>query len=317
MIDTRHLAHLLALDRHRHFGRAAEEMFLTQSALSRSIQALERQLGVPLFDRGRDGVEPTPIGNLVIERARGIATDLQDLSREIELMKGLEVGTLHLALAPYTSVLAGLVGVARLLAAHPHVNYRVRVMNYRQVTGEVVRGDCDVGFAELSVAANNPALTTEVVVARPASFFCRCDHPLAEQTHVTPEDLIAYPWVATRLPSRLRDFLPDILDRAGSWDDRTGELVPSIEIELLHGSNELAVQSDALLVATATIVESDLMAKRLRRVSFQAPWFRFRHGFITRRNRTLSPIAEEFMRLVRSIEAELDERENDLLAGLD
>jgi hypothetical protein len=73
MIETRHIAHVLALARHRNFSRAATEVCLTQSALSRSIQTLENQLGVRLFDRGRDGAEPTAFGELVVRRARRVA----------------------------------------------------------------------------------------------------------------------------------------------------------------------------------------------------------------------------------------------------
>lgn len=314
MIETRHLAHVIALARHRSFCRAAQEVYLTQSALSRSIQTLERKLGVRLFDRGRDGVEPTAFGQLVVERARRIAENLHDLGREIEQMKGLEIGALHLALAPYPSALSGQSAIGRLLAAHPGIQCRVQVTDYARVTARVAAGESDLGFAELSVAAEHPDLETEVVITRPASFFCRPDHPLACRAEASLDDLIAYPWVTTRWPRRLNAFLPADVGRAGSWDDGTGEFVPAIETNMLPGATQLAIESDALVGATATIVEPDLRADRLRRVPFDAPWFRFHHGFITRRNRTLPPLAREFMRLVRSIEADLERREQELRA---
>ncbi len=68
------------------------------------------------------------------------------------------------------------------------------------------------------------------------------------------------------------------------------------------------------MVGTTTVVEQELASGQLRRVRFEAPWLRFNYGFITRTTRTLPPIAQEFMRQVRSIEAELDERETSLLA---
>lgn len=312
MIETRHLAHVLALARRGNFSRAAQDVYLTQSALSRSIQTLERRLGVRLFDRGREGAEMTAFGRLVVQRARGIATDLHDLEQEIEEMKGLEIGSLRLALAPYPSALSGQTAIARLLVAHPRIHCRIQVTRFAQVTASVATGDSDVGFAELSAAVEHRDLDTEVVITRPASFFCRPDHALAHQAETSLEDLTAYPWATTRWPRRLGAFLPADLGRAGSWDNRTGEFVPAIETDIVHGFTELAMESDTLLGATATIVASDLMAGHLRRVPFQAPWLRFHHGFITRRNRTLPPLAQEFMRLVRSIEAELDVREAEL-----
>jgi DNA-binding transcriptional LysR family regulator len=312
MIEARHLVHVLALARHRNFGRAAREVCLTQSALSRSVQSLERQLGVRLFDRGRDGVEPTAFGELVVERARGIAAGLRDLLREIDQLKGLEIGTLSLAVAPYPNALSGQTAIGRLLAAHPGIRCRVQMVNYQRATEMVAAGEIDLGFAELSAALDDPDLATEVVITRPASFFCRPGHPLADRPDTTIEDLVEYPWVLTRLPRRLHVHLPDDVGRAGFWDDLTAEFVPAIETNVLQGFTELATQSDALVAATATIAEADLRAGRLRRISFEEPWFRFHHGFITRRRRTLPPLAEEFMQLVRSIEAELDEREEQL-----
>jgi DNA-binding transcriptional LysR family regulator len=312
MIETRHILHVLALERHRNFSRAAQEVYLTQSALSRSIQTLENQLGVRLFDRGRDGVEPTAFGELVVRRGRRIAADLGDLAREIDQMRGLEIGSLRLALAPYPSALSGQTAIARLLAEHPGIHCHVQMTRYQRVSALVAEEEADVGFAELSLALDHPDLETEVVITRPASFFCRPDHPLADRADATIEDLIDYPWVMTRLPRRLHTHLPADVGRAGTRDERSGEFVPAIETDVLYGFTELVAASDSLLAATATIVESDLRARRLVRVAFEAPWFRFHHGFITRRNRSLPPLAHEFMRLVRSIEAKLDEREAEL-----
>ena len=314
MIESRHLVHVLALARHRNFGRAAQEVYLTQSALTRSIQTLERRLGVRLFDRDRSGVDLTAFGRLVVERARGIATDLRDLESDIDQMKNLEIGNLYVAMAPYPSALSGQAAVGRLLASHPSIRCRIRVTRYEQVIASVAEGSSDVGFAELSTAVENPELEAEAVVTRPASFFCRPGHPLAERMGVALEDLTSYPWVTTRMPRRMGAFLPADLGRAGSWHPVSGEFVPAIETDVVHGFTSLAMESDALLGAAATIVVSDLEAGRLRRVPFAAPWLRFQAGFITRRSRTLPPIAEEFKRLVRSIEAELDEQEEELQA---
>ncbi len=67
-IDIRLIRHVLMLARHRNFARAAEQLHLSQPALSRSIARLEETLGVALFDRTRDGVIPTDYGRIVIER---------------------------------------------------------------------------------------------------------------------------------------------------------------------------------------------------------------------------------------------------------
>lgn len=314
MIETRHLAHVLALARHRHFGRAAQEVFLTQSALSRSIQSLERQLGAPLFDRSRDGVEPTAFGELVVRYARSVTSDLHELAREVELMKGLEVGTLLVGLAPYPNALSGQTAIARLLAVHPRIHCRVRVTRFGRITDAVATGDLDLGLAEIHDAADRPELETELVVTRPVSFFCRPNHDLADRHGLTMDDLVRYPWATTRAPRRTNAFIPRDAGRAGFWDQRTGEFVPAIETDIMAGVAVLAAASDALMIGATTAVEDELASGKLRRVRYEAPWLRFNYGFIGRRRRTLPPLVEEFKRLVRTIEADLDTHESELLA---
>src|SRR5580658_6302647 len=73
------LAYLVAVDEHRHFGRAAEASFVSQPALSAQIRELERRLGVTLFERANRRVLPTAAGTAVIGRARGVLRDVDDL----------------------------------------------------------------------------------------------------------------------------------------------------------------------------------------------------------------------------------------------
>src|SRR5690606_12443148 len=70
MNDLRQLRHFVALAEHGHFARAAEAVHLSQPALSRSIQALESQLGCTLVNRHSRGISITAHGQLVLEHAR-------------------------------------------------------------------------------------------------------------------------------------------------------------------------------------------------------------------------------------------------------
>ena len=309
MIEVRHLLHVLAVADHRHFGRAAEAVHLTQPALTRSIQAVERSLGVSLFDRGRSGVEPTSFGRLVAERGKAIVGEIRDLEREIAVQRGLESGSLAISLAPYPGALSGQRAVARLLAAHPGISCRVQVGDWMRVTRDVLDGAIDVGIADLGDAASNPELRVEPIVARPLHFVCRPGHALLDRGPLAIEDLTGYPWASTRAPSRMRAWLPAPPGRAGRWDSRSGDFIPAIETDVMSEFTVLARESDALVVCTLTMVEGELAAGRVAVLAFGAPWFRLDYGFIVRHRRTLPPAAEEFMRIVREIEAELEQRE--------
>ncbi|MGH8453054.1 MAG: LysR family transcriptional regulator, partial [Nevskiales bacterium] len=79
------LRYLVALDRERHFGRAADRCFVSQPTLSVAIRKLEDQLNVTLFERNRSEARPTPIGERIIEQARRVlaeATTLENLAQQ-------------------------------------------------------------------------------------------------------------------------------------------------------------------------------------------------------------------------------------------
>jgi DNA-binding transcriptional LysR family regulator len=103
-MDLRRLQHLLALAEERHFGRAAERVHLSQPAFSRSIQAIEAELELRLFDRGIGDVRPTPAGEFVIERARRLLFDARSLARDVELFRDSQLGDTAFGAGPLPAV---------------------------------------------------------------------------------------------------------------------------------------------------------------------------------------------------------------------
>ena len=86
-MEFRQLRHLLALAETESFSRAAERLHLTQSALSRSIQALEQELGESLLDRIGKRNELTPAGRTVVEHARRVVNEMDELSGAVRLLR--------------------------------------------------------------------------------------------------------------------------------------------------------------------------------------------------------------------------------------
>ena len=102
--EIRLLRCALTLAEHRNFARAAKALHLSQPSLSRSIQSLERQAGVLVFERSSRRVEVTDAGQIFLEHAREVMAHSADLTREMELLKGLEKGELQLGVGTYVSV---------------------------------------------------------------------------------------------------------------------------------------------------------------------------------------------------------------------
>lgn len=99
------LRYLVALDAERHFGRAAERSFVSQPTLSVALKKLEDQLGVTLFERHRGEARPTPVGQRVIEQARRVLAEAEQLKAiaqegSDELKGRLRVGAIY-TVGPY------------------------------------------------------------------------------------------------------------------------------------------------------------------------------------------------------------------------
>ena len=87
-MELRRLRHLIAVVEHGSFSRAAEAVHLTQPALSRSIQALEAEVGTAVLERNRGAIEPTDVGRLLLTHARQLDSATRDLERDIALTQG-------------------------------------------------------------------------------------------------------------------------------------------------------------------------------------------------------------------------------------
>ena len=102
-MNLRRLNHVVALGDTLHFARAAEAAHLSQPAFSRSIQAIESDLGIRLFDRDVGDVRPTPAGEFVIARARKLLFEARCLQRDVDLYRDSQPCTTSRTSAPDSS----------------------------------------------------------------------------------------------------------------------------------------------------------------------------------------------------------------------
>jgi DNA-binding transcriptional LysR family regulator len=99
----RQLNYLIALDKHRHFGRAAESCHVSQPALSNGIRELERELGITIIKRNRSFEGITPEGERVILWVRQVLASLEGLRQEADLVRSVPQGHLAIGVIPTAS----------------------------------------------------------------------------------------------------------------------------------------------------------------------------------------------------------------------
>ena len=248
MLDLRNLRNFLVLARHLNFLRAAEDLRITQPTLTRSIQSLERQLGVRLFDRNRGGVSLTAHGRAIVERASFLLTDAGELERHARLSGQGERGGIRFGMAPMPArvLLPGALG-ERLRQA-PHVTNEVVVRDVEALWGMLVAGEIEFFVSPDRPLRDLSQAQVELLGRFPLSLIVRAGHPL---TRGDPGDgrfpLVRSSWTGISVPTEIRDRILDL---------------PNI-VEDFGVLTELATTTDAVWLSSAYAVMVEIQAGRL------------------------------------------------------
>jgi DNA-binding transcriptional LysR family regulator len=152
---------------------------LTQPALTRSLQSLERDLGARLFDRDRTRVEPTPVGERLIERARLLVSQARSIEQDLQQMLGLEVGLLRIGAGPYPADLSVGSALGRFVKSHPQVMVDLSVADWPALTRRILASEIELAVADVGLAGQDERLVVELLGQHQAYLFCRRGHPLA------------------------------------------------------------------------------------------------------------------------------------------
>lgn len=176
-MEIRHLEALDAVASTGTFGRAAERLGYTQSAISQQIAALERVLGAPVFDRpgGPRPVELTPLGAQLLEHGRRVLTQLDVMSDELDRFRNGEVGTLSIGTFQSASATILPLVVGRLRKRYPDLELSVFESDHDQeLEDRVESGELDVSFVVcdggVKVETRHVITDPFVLISRPGQF---------------------------------------------------------------------------------------------------------------------------------------------------
>lgn len=186
-MNTRDLKYLVALDDHRHFGKAAEACFVSQPALSMQIKKLEETLGVTLLERTNKSVLLTETGIAITERARHILHQVEEMRDHAKLAKDPYSGELKIGiiptLAPYLLPLI----IPSLAKKFPKVSFYLIEEQTALLIEKLKIGKLDAALLALPVAETGFATSTlfeeEYLLAVPAT------HTLAKRKIIKQNDL--------------------------------------------------------------------------------------------------------------------------------
>lgn len=284
-MNLQQLEHLLVVVETGSFSRAAAAVHLTQPALSRSIQALEAELGGALIDRvGRRKVL-TPLGEIVAARARRVKLEVSELRRSAAQLAGLEAGSVRLGLGPTPASVLAAPLMQHVAQHHPGIRMRLssgpaalqlQSLRARELDGLILH--------RRQLPAQHD-LDLQLLPAMRLGFVCRREHPALLTGLPSLAVLRQYPLVAAGLG--LSDDAVQCLNRY------FGEPV-NIEAALRFQSDEIfsllemVRHSDAIYFGTTEGARALLDRQELREIALSRPLgLRSQFAFVT-----LSGVAE-------------------------
>ena len=299
-LDLRQMRHALMLAEHGSFARAAVALRLSQPALSRSIQALERQLGDELFLRSAAGVVPTDIGGLFIQRARQVVQLAADLEKEVAGTRALQSGLVTIGGGPYPAESILSTALTRFISAHPQVNVRLQVRNWDELLRQLRTRERDFFVAEFSTLQSESDLQIEPIAEHPLYFVARKAHPLASCARVTPTETFSFPFISpARIPPRLLE--PTRTAQRKTYPNALAWAFPSVECSSLATVKRIVAGSNAITAVTLQVVSSDLESGQFALLG-REPWLNVRYGVVDLKGFPLSSAAKRLREFV--LEAE-------------
>lgn len=274
------LRHLLSLAQTGSFSKSAAALFITQPALSRSIRALETELGQPLFDRIGRRSEPTPFGRETVERARDLVLAADELRDSSRLAGVGEEGVLRIGMGSGPGAML----MTPLLLAMAQERPRLRVEVARAATDRLVQAlrerDLDALVVDARSVRPAPDLHTQDLHDMRGAFLVRRGHPLTRQRTASSFDaLLRYPIASTPLSDEVARVL---VERYGPRA-HPSQCV-TLRCDELPSLVDVARRSDTVLLAIRAA------APDLLELPMQPPLdATARFGLVTLRRRTLPP----------------------------
>jgi DNA-binding transcriptional LysR family regulator len=290
-VDLKRWAHIVAVADRRSFVRAAEQVHLSQPALTRSIQAAEAQLGLSLFDRGTQEVVPTPAGEFVVARARQLVFNSSCLERDVELYRNKGLGDTAFGVGPFPAATFLVPTLAAVRREFPGVNLRVEISNWQLLLKRLLEQDIEFFVADTTDLPGNQSLHQRALRHEQGGFYVRAGHPLRDQKEVTLKQLWAYGVASVRLPAGVRAALAALLGMSA-----TTELSLALECDDVQVLKSVSMACDLVLAAPHAAVAAELATHSLHPLSVtKLPPLFSRMGVVTLRGRTPSPMAELIM----------------------
>ncbi|MFO1413869.1 MAG: LysR substrate-binding domain-containing protein [Burkholderiales bacterium] len=298
-LRLRELRVFVAVLEHRSFRKAASALHVTQPAVTKSIAGLETLLGVRLFDRVANGVEPTVHGASFAPHARAIFGELRRAALQLDVVSRGATGTLRVGTAPMPA--SGFLpqALARVAAQQEGVFATVTEAREHELADLLRKREIDIAFVRTTHFPAADDLAVDVLFEESLCVLARRDHPLASSLHLDWSEVVDRQWVMPPADSPFVQLLRRTFERADLPLPRHCVESASIHQQygmVLHGS-----------LLSFGLRRTNLMASvrdSLIRLPVALPAMTGRVAAVTLRGRETPPLVTLLVEEVRAVTAE-------------
>ena len=265
MIDVKRMKILREVAGRGSFSAAADELYLSQSAVSQQVATLEREVGMRLLDRTSSGPKLTDAGRVLVTHADAVICRLEETERDLTAIAGLEGGEVRIASFPSASATLVTGAVSRFSTLHPKVKMSLLEAEPEDSLPLLRAGELDLALAfDYAALPKEPdrdleyslLLTESMRVALPQG------HRLAERAAVRISDLAAEPWLTGVRPSscgeivlracREAGFEPRIAFESDDYHVLQGFVAAGLGVTLLPALALASLRPDVVAVPVAS-----------------------------------------------------------------
>ncbi len=288
-MDIDQLQAFVAVAESGSFSGAAEQLFLTQPAISKRVALLERHLDTPLFDRVGRQITLTQAGQSLLGNARRILQQVADAERDVADLSGAVRGKLSLATSHHIGLHRLPPGLRRFTADYPEVKLDLHFLDSEQAYQEVLHGRFDLAVVTLALEAD-PRIHSRTLWQDQLHFVAAAGHPLTKQEALTLADLSPHQAIMPDQHTYTTRLIQQLFDRQHQ----------SLDVTMV--TNHLDTIKMMVSIGLGWgVLPHTLIDDQVQILPVQAPTLTRPLGCVYHRQRSLSNAARIFLELLASI----------------
>jgi DNA-binding transcriptional LysR family regulator len=296
-LKLRQLEILLAVADTGSMAKAATRLAITQPAISRALADAEHALGVPLFERGAHGVEPTQYGKALLKHGIAAFDELDQGIKEIDFLADPTAGELRIGTPAGLSEGIVLDAINRLSRQYPRVVFHVVIATGNALIDQLRERKVELGFDRQAVGQED--LNLELLYDEPLVVVAGAHNQWVRRRKIGLADLMNEPWTWPP-PGSSYDALIIEAFRANGLTAPCATLYShAINLRI-----SLAATGPFLAVVNAGVMTKSGKYPAIRKLALELPTTRRELHLITLKKRILSPFAQRFVECVRRAPAD-------------